>query len=543
MYYLNQMLEWNKENEYRINADIKKTIRKQIRIHDKYIYRYDRVTQYIEWVEDNFYLTTGVLQKVHLYPTQRWWIELMLGYDMINENGEQVQLTNEIFLNLGRGSGKSTLMATRVLHWMLMSGAWGGESLVIAYDNTQARHVFDQVRGQTQASPMLGTLADENQFRSTKSGLKYEPTANEFKKQTNDTARAQGGNSSLNIFDEVHTYGEDITESVNKGSRQKQKNWQSIYITSGGLKRMGLYDTMISRFTSDAEDANDRSFGLLYRLENPKQVKDKKNWSMALPMIGYVPAFAGVEEEYNLSQGDPALQTKFLAYNMGIQLQDVTYYFTRDEVQPHEFDLSVFRGRKTYVGIDLSLVGDLTSIAYMTRLEDGTIYTHNQSFSTVNQYEGLDNDQKEVWNKFIEEGSIKLLDSEYINVEELIPEMVEFQSLTGCEYAKVGYDPARYEYLKALIERHFYDISGDKQKPVGQGFKLSDYIKLAKQLASTGTLKHNQELLSWSFMNVAVKIGYTGDYAMVKKMDKDKIDPAISTVFALNVLVTDEMSD
>ncbi|MDP0989517.1 terminase large subunit, partial [Klebsiella pneumoniae] len=90
-----------------------------------------------------------------------------------------------------------------------------------------------------------------------------------------------------------------------------------------------------------------------------------------------------------------------------IQLQDVTYYFTRDEVQPQEFDLSVFRGRKTYVGIDLSLVGDLTSIAYMTRLEDGTIYTHNQSFSTVNQYEGLDNDQKEVWNKFIEEGSVK----------------------------------------------------------------------------------------------------------------------------------------
>lgn len=543
MYYLNRMLEWNKENEYRINSDIKKTIRKQIRIHNKYIYRYDRVTQYIEWVEDNFYLTTGVLQKVHLYPTQRWWIELMLGYDMINEKGEQVQLTNEIFLNLGRGSGKSTLMATRVLHWMIMSGAWGGESLVIAYDNTQARHVFDQVRGQTQASPMLGTLADENQFRSTKSGLRYEPTANEFKKQTNDTARAQGGNSSLNIFDEVHTYGEDITESVNKGSRQKQKNWQSIYITSGGLKRMGLYDTMIDRFTSDAEDENDRSFGLLYRLENPKQVKDKKNWSMALPMIGYVPAFAGVEEEYNLSQGDPALQTKFLAYNMGIQLQDVTYYFTRDEVQPQEFDLSVFRGRETYVGIDLSLVGDLTSIAYMIRLEDGTIYTHNQSFSTVKQFENLDRDQKEVWQQFLDDGSLHLLDSEYINVEELIPYMTDFKDKTGCYFAKIGYDPARYEYLKALIERHFFDISGDNQKAVGQGFKLSDHIKLSKLMASNGTLKHNQELLAWSFMNVAVKIGYTGDYAMVKKMDKDKIDPAISTVFALNVLVTDEMSD
>ena len=88
--------------------------------------------------------------------------------------------------------------------------------------------------------------------------------------------RAQGGNSSLNIFDEVHTYGEDITESVNKGSRQKQDNWQSIYITSGGLKRDGLYDKLVERFKSEEEFYNDRSFGLLYMLENHEQVKDKR---------------------------------------------------------------------------------------------------------------------------------------------------------------------------------------------------------------------------------------------------------------------------
>lgn len=541
MYYLNEMLAWNKENGFLINKDIKKTIRKQIRIHDKYIYRYDRVTQYITWVEDNFYLTNGVLQRVKLYPVQKWWIELMLGYDMINEKGTQVQLTNEVFLNLGRGSGKSTLMATRVLQWMIMGGAYGGEALVIAYDNTQARHVFDQVRAQTKASPLLEVFSDTNEFRSTKSGLKFEANGNEFKKQTNDTARAQGGKSSLNIFDEVHTYGEDITESVNKGSRQKLDNWQSIYITSGGLKRMGLYDTMIDRFTSDKEDENDRSFGLIYRLENPKQVKDRKNWSMALPMIGYVPKMNGVVEEYELSKGDPALQTKFLAYNMGLQLQDVTYYFTRDEVQPVDFDLSVFNGQDVYVGIDLSLVGDLTSISFITRHDDGTIYIHNQSFSTANQFEGLDNDQKEIWRKFIDEGSIILLDSEYIKVEEIIPTMTDFKNKTGCNFKKIGYDPAKYEHLKNLIEMHFYDIQGDRQKAVGQGFKLSDYIKLAKQLSTNKTFLNHQELMSWSFMNVAVKIGYTGDYAMVKKMDKDKIDPAISAVFALNALVTERV--
>ena len=47
MYYLNKMLEYNKENGIIINKYIRKTIQKQIRIHNKYIYRYDRVTQAI----------------------------------------------------------------------------------------------------------------------------------------------------------------------------------------------------------------------------------------------------------------------------------------------------------------------------------------------------------------------------------------------------------------------------------------------------------------------------------------------------------------
>lgn len=538
MKYLNEMLAWNEENGYLINKWIKQTIRKQIRIHKKYIYRFDRVEQYIEFVEDNFYLTTGDLKKVKLYPVQKWWIELMLGYDMIDENGDQVQLVNEVFLNLGRGSGKSTLMATRVLEWMILGKQYGGESLVIAYDNTQARHVFDQVRGQTQASPLLNILAETNQFRSTKQGLKFEPYATEFKKQTNDTSRAQGGNSSLNIFDEVHTYGEDITEAVNKGSRQKQKNWQSIYITSGGLKRQGLYDKLIERFKSEAEFNNDRSIGLIYSLEDVKQVKNKKNWSMALPMIGHVPSWSGVQEEYDLAQGDPALQTKFLAYNMGLQMQDTTYYFTRQESVRNEFDLSVFRGQDTYVGIDLSLVGDLTSIAFITRV-DGIYYLYTMNFSTLGQFERLDDEEKELWQSFVDEGDLHLLESDYINVNDLIPYMSKFIELTGCRLKRVGYDPARYEILENLIDRYFFDVDKGRQKAVRQGFGLSDYIKLFKQQVQEGNLKHDQALLEWSYMNVAVKIGMSGDYAYTKLMDKKKIDPVVAATMALQSLVTD----
>lgn len=536
MYYLNEMLAWNKENDVKLNKYIKQTIKKQIRIHDKYIYRYDRVTQAIDWIESNFYLTTGLLEPIYLYPPQKWWYELMIGYDMIDEKGRQVMLTNEIFLNLGRGSGKSSIMATRVLEWMILGGQFGGESLVIAYDNKQARHVYEQVQNQTTASPLLQTFNENKVFRSTKEGLLFEPFQTKFSKQTNDVLRSQGGNSSLNVFDEVHTYGPDVTEAVNKGSRQKQLNWQSVYITSGGLKRGGLYDDMVERFQSEKEFHNDRSFGLLYKLEEAEQVKSKSNWSMALPLIGHVPSWQSVTEEYNLAQGNPALQTKFLAYNMGLQMQDTTYFFTADEIEPKEFDLSVFSNNKTYVGIDLSLVGDLTSVSFVCEL-NGITYLHNQSFAIMAQYEALDDEQKELWDKLIETGDIVLFDTKQINVNDIIPYLKDFKQKTNCKYKKIGYDPARYEILESLIERYFYDVDGDKQEPIRQGYALSEYIKLIKSQLSTGTFKHNQKVIKWSLENAAVKIGVSGDYMLVKKLDKDKIDPVVASTMALKMLV------
>lgn len=540
MKYLNQMLKWNKENDYLINQDIKRQIQKQIRIHKKYIYRLDRVEQFIDFTEENFMLTTGDLKPITLLPTQKWWIELMLGYDMINEQGEQVQLINEVFLNVGRGTGKSSLMATRVLNWMLLSGQFGGEAQVIAYDNNQAKHVYEQVKNQAKASPLLSELSENNQFKSTKTGLLFQPLLTKFIKQTNDTNRAQGGNTSLNIFDEVHTYTHDITEAVNKGSRQKQKNWQSIYITSGGTKRNGLYDTMIKRFTSDEEFENDRSVALLYRLEEKSQVKDKRNWSMALPLIGYLPSLQAVQEEYELSKQDPILQVKFLAMNMGLAMNDTAYYFTANETVKREFDLSVFQGAKTYVGIDLSLSNDLTTVAFLAKPDD-SYYLHTISFTTQKNFDACDVEQQELYTKFEAEKSLIILESDYIRATDIIAYMKQFKTKTKAKFVKIGYDPSRYENLKALIDLYFYDKDSEKQVPIRQGFSMSDYIQIFKSQIENGNLLHNQALMEWSLMNVAVRIGTSGDLMLKKKSQDEKIDPVVSAIMALQVMVADEL--
>lgn len=370
MKYLNELLEYDKEHNVKHCEAIERAFLKHRRIHQKamdgeYIYKPEVVESAIAFVEKEFYKTTGELDLIQLQPAQKWWFELWFGY----YTNEGHILINETFLNIIRGAGKSTILAAVEAYWMLFGGNYGGESWVIAYDNNQADHVFSQVRNQiTTGDGLLKKLGDAGQLRTTKTGILFEPLKNEFRKATHDVSRLQGNNTSLNAFDEVHTYKEDVISAVNKGSRQKQKSWRSIYITSGGITRDYLYDDLIKRFKSEEEFENDRSIGLIYQLDSAKEVKDESNWTKAAPMMpGGLPKLEAVREEYQIASRDNALQLQFLAYNMGVAVKDSTKYITPEEYEMTDYDFDeVWFGADVVVGIDLSLVGDLTAITFIT---------------------------------------------------------------------------------------------------------------------------------------------------------------------------------
>ena len=55
-----------------------------------------------------------------------------------------------------------------------------------------------------------------------------------------------------------------------------------------------------------------------------------------------------------------------------------------------------------------------------------------------------------------------------------------------------------------------------------------------------GEIYHNQELLEWSFMNVAVKVGTSDDLMFKKTTNSKKIDPPVASVIALQTMLRDE---
>ena len=531
------MLEHDERLGVRHSKSILRAFEKHRRIHQRaldgvYKYKPEVVEQAIKFVENEFYKTTGVLELIQLQPAQKWWFELWFGYYTENDD----ILINETFLNIIRGAGKSTIMAAVEMFWMMFGGSFGGESLVIAFDNNQAEHVFGQVRNQiTSGSGLLSKLGESGLLKTTKSGIRFLPNKNEFKKQTNNTDRAQGGNTSLNIFDEVHVYKSDIVTAVNKGSRAKQDSWRSIYITSGGLTRGHLYDKMIERFKSDAEFESDRSIGLIYQLDSELEVTDEKNWSKAAPMIYEgLPKIETVREEYQLAKGDPALQIQFLAYNMGVAMNSIDKYILESEAAMTDYDFDdVWFGADIVAGIDMSIVGDLTAITFVTE-KNGIMYTHTEALGSRNTLGKL---SEQVAKQLEHMPNLTITEGAYITADDVFDVFRNFVETHNCNPLFIGYDKYQYHMLKDLIDDYFFDVDGDRQQSIRQGFALSDVIKLMKDKLADKSLIHNSPLLRWSLLNFAVKVDSSGDLMPMKLNENEKIDPVVALIMALQTVI------
>ena len=136
MKYRDELIAYDKAHGIKHNKLIQRAFKKQEYIESRPDVKYkpEKVEHVINFIESQFRQTKGQLKPIKLQPTQKWWLEVIFGYYDLNDN----ILINEIFINIIRGAGKSTLMAAVVIAWMLLSDNYGGEGQVLAYYNKQA---------------------------------------------------------------------------------------------------------------------------------------------------------------------------------------------------------------------------------------------------------------------------------------------------------------------------------------------------------------------------------------------------------------------
>lgn len=196
---------------------------------------------------------------------------------------------------------------------------------------------------------------------------------------------------------------------------------------------------------------------------------------------------------------------------------------TRDEYRRN------LKGRRCYVGMDLSSTKDLTAIAGVFPNEDGFDVLAQFFVPKENIKERATRDRVP-YDQWSREGYLiatpgNVVDYEYIR-QELKAWGAEF------DVREIAFDPWNATDLVTRLQEQ----DGFTCVPMRQGFaSLSAPTKSLEKAILSKTLRHDgHPVLRWNISNISVESDATGNLKLSKKVSTERIDGAAALVMAVD---------
>lgn len=400
---------------------------------------------------------------------------------------------------VGTGNGKSTMVAGNATFAACKDGEKGADVYLLANSKEQAGIVFNECKGQIDASPYLAP-----RFRTLRDGVYYDRMNATIRPRSSDSKRLDGLNPHLAIFDEIHEYRD--FKLINIIARKTVKRTQPLilYITTMGTVIDGPLAFYYDQF-NDAlegtikEDVADRMFAYIAELDPTDDVEDPRNWIKANPGLGKTLQLNELQEKWERNKLIPSERADFICKQLNIMVNADDMAFVQPEVVRRNKEMipeEELLGRRCYGGFDLSSREDFTAAALEFPLDDGRIYVLLHSWVPRRKVE-MDQEKIDYYGLAMK-GYLSIVDGEYIQQED-VWEWFR-QQAEKYEIVTIGYDPANATRLRQLLETRF-ECQVVRQGPI----TLNDPMKDIKELLLAGKVVSNQDpMLAWYTDNVRI---------------------------------------
>ena len=400
---------------------------------------------------------------------------------------------------VGTGNGKSTMVAGNATFAACKDGERGADIYLLANSKDQAGIVFNECKGQIDASPYLAP-----RFRTLRDGVYYDKMNATIRHRSSDSKRLDGLNPHLAIFDEIHEYRDFKLINIIARKTVKRSQPLILYITTMGTVIDGplafYYDQFSDVLNGNIkEDVADRMFAYIAELDEHDDPEDSSLWIKANPGLGKTLQLAELKEKWERNKLIPSERADFLCKQLNIMVNADDMAFVQPEVVrrnnaviPEEELL----GRRCYGGFDLSSREDFTAAALEFPLDDGRVYVLLHSWIPRRKAE-LDQEKIDYYGLAMK-GYLSIVEGEYIQQEDVWQWFLE--QAEKYEIVTIGYDPANATRLRQLLETRF-ECQVVRQGPI----TLNDPMKDIKELLLAGNVVSNQDpMLAWYTDNVRI---------------------------------------
>ena len=513
-----------------------KDIKRSIENEDfPYVYKPKRAKKVIKFME-SLPDTKGKFHKLALF--QKFIVANVRGWF----TDDDFLRFNKAFISMSRKQGKSIMVAGLTLYSFLFDNEpkEGRQIFCTANDKKQASIVFNMVSKQLMyfVSQVPEIKKDVKKVRELLQNLSDESYVMPLSR---DTGAVDGFEPFLAVVDEYHAAKtNEMIELIESGQGNLLQSLIFIISTAGFNLNAPMYteEWPYAKEILDGSYEDEQQFAIIYEQDNEEEWQDKQMWAKSNPLINESDDLKEQLEGYLNSRITKATKkgTMFRVlvknFNYWMQASEESY-LNFEDWKKNETDFNI-KGTKTYVGLDLSRADDLTAVSFI-HLDEPNKQYYVTSHSFVATKGGL---QAKIERDLIDYRQIEQqgfctitnLRTGLINPVQVLDYIENYVKDNNLDVQAICYDPyAIHTYLPEIERRNWrFELIEIRQ---GQQTLSNPNIDFRFKVINEEIKHHKNPLLDMAVKNAIAK--NVNDAIMIeKKLNREKIDPLMATIFA-----------
>ena len=450
---------------------------------------------------------------------------------------EEVRQYNRCILIVGKKNGKSLISSGEGLYLLSADGEAGPEVYSTATKKDQAKIIWDESRRMRNKSPAL-----KKRIKATVSELKCEFNDGVFKALASDSNTLDGLNVHGALMDEIHQWrnGKALYDIIADGVSAREQ--PMIFITStAGTVREDIYDEiydeceMIINGYGDANGYKDeRTFPLIYELDNRKEYTDESCWLKANPNLGVSKSYSYLKDKVEKAKQNPLVRKNVLCKEFNIRETSTESWLTFEQLNNTEtYELKDLKPRYCIGGLDLSNTTDLTCATIIFKVPNNdTLYVRQMYWLPADLLEQRVKEDKIPYDVWYEQGLLRVSEGNKINYKDVVAWFLEVQNELDIYIYKIGYDSWNSQYIVDELQMNF---GKEVTEAVIQGKKtMSSPMKVfAADLEAKKINYNNNPILKWNLSNAAIDVDKNDNISLIKtSKQRRRIDGVASLLDA-----------
>lgn len=476
--------------------------------------------------------STATGQVFQLYDWQERIIRRIYG----PRHPDGSRIVTKVFWMIPRGNRKTSLAAAlSLLHTIGPEHVPAGQVIFAASDREQAGIGFKEAADIIRQDKRLIAATRIYDAHNSVKKIVYKKKGVSLQTVSSDGAAQHGKTPAFVLVDEIHAWkGRDLWEALKSGLVKTPNTLMVIATTAGrGQENLGYQEYEYARKVATREVIDPSYLPIIFEADAKDDWQDEALWHRVNPGLQFgFPDLPSFRREAQQAEHRPSERHAFKQLNLNIwqansrePLFDMAVY---DEGR-FEFELEELTELPCYLGVDLSVNGDLTAIVAAWRHEDGRITVHPWFFvpgDDLADRAAKDNVPYAAWK---DDELINVIDGPIIEPDEIENHIRELCATYNVQ--EIAFDP----HLARKIMQHLYDDGLPtiemRQGPLTMGPAIGDLERTVNGFK----IRHNgHPVLRHHFDSVVASRNDTGLVRMHKAANNNRIDGAVAAAMAVS---------